>query len=235
MLKLNIPNLEAIRNWCNEKFQPKGNYITKSEIGNEVNETEITLSDLSETVPEAISAMSEEKKLKNLLSHIKAFMTGSKALIDLCVTTGMITQQNINDENKIPSAALLYSLNDALNGQVAQINSNLTTYLYELNFDTPYTIRTSWCNKNGRIISLGMIIGNGGKLFPRTRIEIGCIPEHIRPIHNTSSICRATSSIDWYSDRITAFAVRKDGSMYVDNFFHDDIKEFYLNIMYLVK
>ena len=125
MLKLNIPNLEAIRNWCNEKFQPKGNYITKSEISNEVNETEITLSDLSETVPEAISAMSEEKKLKNLLSHIKAFMTGSKALIDLCVTTGMITQQNINDENKVPSAALLYSLNDALNGQVAQINSNL--------------------------------------------------------------------------------------------------------------
>ena len=128
MLKLNIPNLEAIRNWCNEKFQPKGNYITKSEISNEVNETEITLSDLSETVPEAISAMSEEKKLKNLLSHIKAFMTGSKALIDLCVTTGMITQQNINDENKIPSAALLYSLNDALNGQVAQINSNLLKY-----------------------------------------------------------------------------------------------------------
>ena len=128
MLKLNIPNLEAIRNWCNEKFQPKGNYITKSEIGNEVNETEITLSDLSETVPEAISAMSEEKKLKNLLSHIKAFMTGSKALIDLCVTTGMITQQNINDENKIPSAALLYSLNDALNGQVAQINSNLGSF-----------------------------------------------------------------------------------------------------------
>ena len=127
MLKLNIPNLEAIRNWCNEKFQPKGNYITKSEISNEVNETEITLSDLSETVPEAISAMSEEKKLKNLLSHIKAFMTGSKALIDLCVTTGMITQQNINDENKVPSAALLYSLNDALNGQVAQINSNLNS------------------------------------------------------------------------------------------------------------
>lgn len=130
MLKLNIPNLEAIRNWCNEKFQPKGNYITKSEISNEVNETEITLSDLSETVPEAISAMSEEKKLKNLLSHIKAFMTGSKALIDLCVTTGMITQQNINDENKVPSAALLYSLNDALNGQVAQINSNLILKKY---------------------------------------------------------------------------------------------------------
>lgn len=132
MLKLNIPNLEAIRNWCNEKFQPKGNYITKSEISNEVNETEITLSDLSETVPEAISAMSEEKQLKNLLSHIKAFMTGSKALIDLCVTTGMITQQNINDENKIPSAALLYSLNDALNGQVAQINSNLLATSYTL-------------------------------------------------------------------------------------------------------
>lgn len=134
MLKLNIPNLEAIRNWCNEKFQPKGNYITKSEISNEVNETDITLSDLSETVPEAISAMSEEKKLKNLLSHIKAFMTGSKALIDLCVTTGMITQQNINDENKIPSAALLYSLNDALNGQVAQINSNLKLKKYTSSF-----------------------------------------------------------------------------------------------------
>lgn len=134
MLKLNIPNLEAIRNWCNEKFQPKGNYITKSEISNEVNETDITLSDLSETVPEAISAMSEEKKLKNLLSHIKAFMTGSKALIDLCVTTGMITQQNINDENKIPSAALLYSLNDALNGQVAQINSKILTYTGEIEF-----------------------------------------------------------------------------------------------------
>ena len=148
MLKLNIPNLEAIRNWCNEKFQPKGNYITKSEISNEVNETEITLSDLSETVPEAISAMSEEKKLKNLLSHIKAFMTGSKALIDLCVTTGMITQQNINDENKVPSAALLYSLNDALNGQVAQINSNLSSKASktDLYFSNLYDFNNmKWC------------------------------------------------------------------------------------------
>ena len=29
-----IPNLEAIRDWCKQKFQPKGNYAISSDVKN---------------------------------------------------------------------------------------------------------------------------------------------------------------------------------------------------------
>lgn len=82
----------------------------------------INITDKEETIEQSISNMTSGGKLKDLISHVKSFMIGAKSILDLCVKTGQIVQQNIDNQNTVPSSALVYSL-------VNEINSNLDSML----------------------------------------------------------------------------------------------------------
>ncbi|MBC5712381.1 hypothetical protein H8S75_31260, partial [Hungatella sp. L12] len=58
---------------------------------------------------------------KVILGKIIKFFSDFKALKDGLVTIGMMSNQNINDQNKVPTSALLYSVKQ----QVDKANSDL--------------------------------------------------------------------------------------------------------------
>lgn len=72
---------------------------------------------------ESIAGMSSGSKVKTLFSHVKAFMVGVKTVIDICVTTGMISNINVNNESKIPSCALLYTMDKAVNDSLKRFKT----------------------------------------------------------------------------------------------------------------
>lgn len=71
---------------------------------------------------------------KVILGKIIKFFSDFKALKDGLVTIGMMSNQNINDQNKIPTSALLHSVNkkvDDLNSDLAnKLNSSVITAQY---------------------------------------------------------------------------------------------------------
>lgn len=88
-------------------------------------ENPVSFNEVTETVDHSIAGISTGSKLKNFFAHTKAFMIGIKAMVDLCVTTGMIAQTNEDNSAKVPSSALLYSMKTALDSQISSLSTTV--------------------------------------------------------------------------------------------------------------
>lgn len=102
-------NADTIDTEVNARVKSSGGDIANTKVST------YTASTASFPVP----AAGETPKV--FMGKIKKFFEDFKALKDGLVTIGMMSNQNINDQNKIPTSALLYNVNK----RVDDVNSDL--------------------------------------------------------------------------------------------------------------
>lgn len=117
-------NADTIDTEVNARVKSSGGDIANTKVST------YTASTASFPVP----AAGETPKV--FMGKIKKFFEDFKALKDGLVTIGMMSNQNINDQNKIPTSALLYNVNK----RVDDVNSDLVKTSGEVN---PNTIDSS--------------------------------------------------------------------------------------------
>lgn len=109
-------NADTIDTEVNARVKSSGGDIANTKVST------YTASTASFPVP----AAGETPKV--FMGKIKKFFEDFKALKDGLVTIGMMSNQNINDQNKIPTSALLYNVNK----RVDDVNSDLANLLDRL-------------------------------------------------------------------------------------------------------
>lgn len=167
-------NADTIDTEVNARVKSSGGDIANTKVST------YTASTASFPVP----AAGETPKV--FMGKIKKFFEDFKALKDGLVTIGMMSNQNINDQNKIPTSALLYNVNK----RVDDVNSNLTVKDVTAHFYKNAPVSYVLAYKIGHMVQCIFTISAGSSGW----VEVAFCDDDVRPLMDVP-VYRARSTI----------------------------------------
>lgn len=143
-------------------------------------------------------------------------------LVDVTEDNGLVLgakEKNASVEGTLASE--IEKLKTVHRGTI-ELNSNFTIY------GTSYT-------KCGRIATVFISVTNGGSAFEKGRINIGTLPDFLIPDRGIYMRIAGSQSINSNLNRSCSVVIDSSGTINVDNFEYEDVRQVYFNFTYITK
>lgn len=143
-------------------------------------------------------------------------------LVDVTEDNGLVLgakEKNASVEGTLASE--IEKLKTVHRGTI-ELNSNFTIY------GTSYT-------KCGRIATVFISVTNGGSAFEKGRINIGTLPDFLIPDGGIYIRIAGSQYVNSNLNRSCSAVIDSSGTINVDNFEYEDVRQVYFNFTYITK